>query len=203
MTDNDYLRTVPRQARSQARLEAIFDATGRVLADGGVDALSITAVATEAGIPPASVYDYVADSRSLLAAFVTHRFNSSNQLMAAALVPTATREDAMDNVRAVFGLYFELLRTDRGFRLAIAASQADDRLATISFADSQRNAGHLERMLRPFYPADEWGVLADRCLLAVHLSGAAARMMLMIDDADVERMIETYINVFTAPISHG
>lgn len=43
--------------------------------------------------------------------------------------------------------------------------------------------------------------MADRCLLAVHLSGAAARMLLMIDEADTQRMIDTDINVFTPSIT--
>ncbi|MEZ5228858.1 MAG: ABC transporter permease subunit [Acidimicrobiales bacterium] len=145
---------MPQQARSTERLHRIYDATGRVLADGGIEALSITAVATEAGIRPASVYDYVADSRALLAAFVTQRFDDSGHEMAEVLVPAATLDEALANVRKVFRVYFDLMRRDRGFRIAIAASQADDELVRISFEDSQRNAGHLRAMLVPFLGAE-------------------------------------------------
>ncbi|MEZ5379271.1 MAG: TetR/AcrR family transcriptional regulator [Acidimicrobiales bacterium] len=203
MTMNPYLRNVPQQARSTERLHRIYDATGRVLADGGIEALSITAVATEAGIPPASVYDYVADSRALLAAFVTQRFDDSGHEMAEVLVPAATLDEALANVRKVFRVYFDLMRRDRGFRIAIAASQADDELVRISFEDSQRNAGHLRAMLVPFLGAESEQEVLDRCLLAVHLSGAAARMLLMIDDADIDRLIATYIDVFVANIASG
>ncbi len=203
MQPNPYLRTAPRQARSVARLDAIYDATGKVLAEGGIEALSITAVASEVGIPAASIYDYVADARSLLAAYATHRFNESAEALSGVLVPGDSLTESLARVRTILGLYLEQLRSDCGFRLAVAAIQADDQLVDISFQDSLRNAEQLQQMFEPFVEADRAQELADRCLLAVHLSGAAARLLLMLDEADTQRMIETYIDVFTANFTEG
>ncbi len=185
-----------------ARLEAIFDATGAVLAAGGIEALSITAVASEVGIPAASVYDYVADSRSLLAAYVTHSYEMAAEALAGILVPTDTLDQAVEQIRTIFKLFLDLFRRNDGFRIAVTASQADDTLANISFADSKRNAAALEAMLTPFVDRSRHNELADRCLFAVHLSGPAVRMLLLIDEADAERMIETYISVFTDNITN-
>ena len=60
------LRRVPAQERSRRRVEAILDATARVAVQEGVAEMTTRSIAVEAGVPPASVYQYYADREAVL-----------------------------------------------------------------------------------------------------------------------------------------
>src|SRR5512137_3082781 len=66
------IRTAPRKApaqkRSRATVEAIVDATARVLVRDGYDALSTNRVAREAGVSVGSLYQYFPGKEALVAA---------------------------------------------------------------------------------------------------------------------------------------
>lgn len=181
-------------------MEAILDACGRVLDAGTTDALSITSVAAEADIPAASVYDYFLDSRALLAAYVARCFEQNSEALGAFFAPAESAADALENVRLVLVAYCELYATNTAFRTAIAASQADDELLSISVEDSKRNARLLQEMLRPFTKPEQAQVLSDRSLIAVHMSGAFARLIRVSPPHEAERLIQTYIDAFVADI---
>ena len=76
MSDTLSLRTwrkEPRQARSGATVETIFEATVQILIDGGVGALTTTRVAARAGVSVGTVYQYFPHKQALmLALFERH-----------------------------------------------------------------------------------------------------------------------------------
>jgi AcrR family transcriptional regulator len=72
-TDNErppLKRRVPQQVRSRDRVERILEAAGQLVVDGGVESLSTRAIATAAGLPVASLYQYFADKEEILLALV-------------------------------------------------------------------------------------------------------------------------------------
>ena len=62
------VRRVPTQQRSRRRVEAILDAAERLVLADGVEALTTRAIATQAGVPVASLYQYFADKEAVLLA---------------------------------------------------------------------------------------------------------------------------------------
>ncbi|TNE86932.1 MAG: TetR/AcrR family transcriptional regulator [Deltaproteobacteria bacterium] len=63
-------RKQPKQARSRATVEAILEATARVLVEDGYDALSTNRVAKVAGVSIGSLYQYFPNKESLVLAIV-------------------------------------------------------------------------------------------------------------------------------------
>jgi AcrR family transcriptional regulator len=61
-------RSVPLQARSRARFDAIVDAAALLFADHGYEAVTMDAIAKKAGTPIGSVYQYFADKRAVFGA---------------------------------------------------------------------------------------------------------------------------------------
>jgi AcrR family transcriptional regulator len=59
-------RKTPRQARSEATVESIFDATIQVLLAGGVARLTTTRVAERAGVSVGTMYQYFPHKQALL-----------------------------------------------------------------------------------------------------------------------------------------
>lgn len=63
-------RREPAQARSRERVERILEAASDIVVSHGVDALTTRAIAAEAKIPVASLYQYFSDRDAILLALV-------------------------------------------------------------------------------------------------------------------------------------
>lgn len=61
-------RVQPSQARAQRKIDAILDAAAELLQRLGADAVSTTAIAAQAGVPPATVYHYFDNRLAVFAA---------------------------------------------------------------------------------------------------------------------------------------
>jgi AcrR family transcriptional regulator len=83
-------RKRPRQARSQATVDAILGATARVLVKHGFEGLTTNAVATAAGVSIGSLYQYFPNKDSLVAALIEDHIDKMNKAVLAELARVAT-----------------------------------------------------------------------------------------------------------------
>lgn len=72
-------RKQPRQARSRALVEAVLDATERVLAQEGTEHATTTRVAEVAGVSVGSLYQYFPSREALMAAVIERRVERDEQ----------------------------------------------------------------------------------------------------------------------------
>ncbi len=82
-------RKRPRQARSQATVDAILHATTRVLVRHGFDGLTTNAVATRAGVSIGSLYQYFPNKEALVAALIERHIEDMNAAILAELARVA------------------------------------------------------------------------------------------------------------------
>ncbi len=198
MSYERFLRTVPRQARSVARLDAILDATGRVLETASVDQLTITAVATEAGVSTASVYDYVADTRALVACFVIRSLDRNFDNLVSGLTPVASIDDLRPTIRYGLSVFIDLYRNSPGLRSALAAMAADPELERINHDDNQRIADAYIALVAPFVRPELHRELADRALLAVNFARPLVSLTMLVPEDRAEELIQTFLLVFSS-----
>lgn len=92
-------RKRPSQSRSRATVEAIVQATARVLLKDGYEACSTNRVAETAGVSIGSVYQYFPNKESLVVAVMERHLTELQEAMAARLgelgsadLPTTVRE---------------------------------------------------------------------------------------------------------------
>jgi AcrR family transcriptional regulator len=78
-------RKSPRQARSVATVEAIFEATIQVLLAGGESQLTTTRVAERAGVSVGTMYQYFPHKKALLYAMLRERLETLPKAMEAAV----------------------------------------------------------------------------------------------------------------------
>lgn len=97
-------RKTPRQARSQAMVEAILDATARILARDGREAANTNAIAREAGVSIGSLYQYFPNREAIIAALVQRHGHRIHAIVAGADEPPPAdlAEAATRLVAAVF-----------------------------------------------------------------------------------------------------
>src|SRR5678810_1023221 len=82
-------RKRPRQARSQATVDSILEATARVLVKQGFDGLSTNAVATAAGVSIGSLYIYFPNKEALVSALIDRHMEEMNTAILAELTRVA------------------------------------------------------------------------------------------------------------------
>jgi AcrR family transcriptional regulator len=83
-------RKRPRQQRSQATVDAILDATARVLCSTGYDRASTNRVALAAGVSVGSLYQYFPSKEALVAALAERHVAQMTTLVKTKLAEVAT-----------------------------------------------------------------------------------------------------------------
>lgn len=195
-----FLRTVPRQRRSVARLAAILDGVGDVLEEGGAQALSMTAVSAASGVPLASIYDYFTDTKSMVGAFCgwNHQENLGDiaeivgpDLQADQITATFTR--ALEHFRAQ-------MRNRPGSHHADAICDADPELHAFRLHQVRVFADLLEASIRPHVPEEIIDKLAPRALLGTYLVTSLSRLTRAVDPDEAKLLIDMYVEVFLDPL---
>jgi len=102
-------RKPPRQARALATVEAILEATARILELGGLNALNTNAVAETAGVSVGSLYQYFPGKEALLAALLRRK--------RAELISALRREQALADQRDLRSVVDGLIRASIAHQL--------------------------------------------------------------------------------------
>ncbi|MBU4435607.1 MAG: TetR/AcrR family transcriptional regulator [Alphaproteobacteria bacterium] len=79
-------RRKPAQARAEATVEAIFDATFQLLETGGLDALTTNHIAQRAGVSIGTLYQYFGGKQQILAAMAQRRAEAARGKIAQTLI---------------------------------------------------------------------------------------------------------------------
>jgi AcrR family transcriptional regulator len=82
-------RKKPSQERSQATVDAILDATARVLCSTGYDRASTNRIALSAGVSVGSLYQYFPSKEALVAALVEQHITAMTTLVTSKLAEVA------------------------------------------------------------------------------------------------------------------
>lgn len=141
--DGAVLARVPRQARSRDKVARALAAAERLLAREGSGALTLTAVAREAGVSVGALHQYLPDREAIVRALLTRYHARFERLMAELVAGPALETD--DPVGFVVDAFIDLHRRSAGVRaLGLEAAQRD----VHAREHKARMAGMLEQVLR-------------------------------------------------------
>jgi AcrR family transcriptional regulator len=79
-------RREPVQQRSRERVEMIVKAASELLAEGGVEALTMRSLAARVEIPVATIYRYFANREEIIAAYLDHHLEQIDAAVEAAVL---------------------------------------------------------------------------------------------------------------------
>lgn len=105
------LKKIPKQSRSKAMVEALVEATARVLRREGAEAVTTNRVAAVAGVSVGSLYQYFPGKDALIYAVLERQERAQLQLMARVLTPSAD-ESLPQLVRRVVDALVQFHRDD-------------------------------------------------------------------------------------------
>ncbi|TDU02048.1 TetR family transcriptional regulator [Streptomyces sp. 846.5] len=109
------LRRTPRQARAKDKVARALVAADRLLAEEGINALTITRVAAEAGVSVGALYQYLPDRDAIVEALADQHLGRLEALMDS-FVATARPEDPSDPVDVLVDAFAQHYRSEPGFR---------------------------------------------------------------------------------------
>jgi AcrR family transcriptional regulator len=110
----------PRQARSHATVNAILDATARVLDREGLDAATTTRIAEVAGVSVGSLYQYYSHRDAILMALQDREFDKAVALLETVLAESNLRKKPGETVSAVVKGLMELYSKCPGLHRVLA-----------------------------------------------------------------------------------
>jgi AcrR family transcriptional regulator len=180
-------RPLPTQERSRLRVESILEATHRLLAGGGVEACSVAAIAAEAGITPASLYRYFADSSAVLHALAEAMLEKTHTQLRDAMGLIQSAADIEPVMKRAVDSYISSFREDRALRELWFGTMSDPSLIALNVADSRRNGDLIASAIAPFseHPLP---VLRARGFLVAHTVGSAVGLMLDVEPKEQARL---------------
>lgn len=113
------MRKKPQQARSRQMVDALVDATARVIAQRGLDGTTTPAIAEAAGVSVGSLYQYFDGKDALITALLDKLVGDLTRLLdqqaeASAALPLR------DMVRAAIALTMAFMRSNEGLYLELA-----------------------------------------------------------------------------------
>lgn len=117
------MRRRPQQARSQAKVDAVLDAADALVAEGGLEAMTTTAVADRAGVAVGTLYQYFEGAPALATALLARHGEAFTSELAVVLEARRFRRKR-DAANAALDAFIAYCRSHPPF-LALWRAQAD------------------------------------------------------------------------------
>ncbi|MYS87652.1 TetR/AcrR family transcriptional regulator [Embleya scabrispora] len=142
----DGLRKKPQQARSRARVDAIFAAATDILAADGVEGLTMRRLAAQAGVPSGTLYQFFEDKPAVLAAVTRHHMGAFATAMDE-LIDRAGQAPWPELIDIVFDNYVQLYRENPGYLAIRAGRRLTPELLRLDDANNDLVADGIRRIL--------------------------------------------------------
>jgi AcrR family transcriptional regulator len=160
------LRRTPQQARSRARVTQVLEAAERLLVADGVEALTTTRVAGEAGVSVGSLYQYLPDRGAIIDA-LAGTYLARLEAVMDGFVEAAAAQRWPDPVAVLVNGFADLYRTEHGFRALWFGSGLTEQTRAADRQHKRRMAQGVRRALLVLDLVDDGLELVTACEAAV------------------------------------
>jgi AcrR family transcriptional regulator len=180
-------RRPPEQARARDRFERILEASERMLVEGGFEALTMAAVAREAGVNIATLYERFPNRSALLRTLAT-RYAERLQGLVGIIAEEADPEHMEATVVRMIDAVHAFHLANPAYLAIWSGAQSQPDLKALDAEDTQAQAHTLAELLGRFDPpVHEPDATALAVLLAVgHIlrhAAAAPEPVLLVNEA--------------------
>lgn len=183
-------RLRPRQDRAQQTYDKLLDATGVLLAEVGIDAISTNMICARAGLTPPALYRYFKDKYALIEALAERLMDRQH-----ARVEAWLRAHAPGGMEALAAHVEPLLRelaavtaAQPGALWVYRAMRAAPRLSRVRLASHQRVTDELTEVYAALMPKAPRSMLWTRTRLAVEFAYATDEMIAESEGADLDAL---------------
>lgn len=198
MKDEITLRKTPSQQRSKATVDAIKSAAAGLFEAQGIDNISMTHIASEAGMSKPALYRYFPNKQSLIRsmaedALAYYRDEIQAKLDWQSLSPAQLMRQGLEAYCAIH------LREPYRIQLR-AAINADPELSRLDFEDSKANAKVIAQMVNEANPGVSMEDATRRSLLIIELSDSLLRLLARSGVSDRQALLEEFVQRFSSDL---
>ncbi|MET7297370.1 TetR/AcrR family transcriptional regulator [Embleya sp. NPDC005575] len=169
------LRKRPQQARSRARVEAIFSAATDILAKDGVEGLTMRRLAAAAGVPSGTLYQFFEDKPAVLAAVARHHMDAFAAAMDD-LINRAGRAPWPELIDTLFDNYVQLYRDNPGYLAIRAGRRLTPELLRVDDTNNDLVADGIRRILIAQHALPDTPDVAVAARAGVHAADAVLQL---------------------------
>ncbi|MBV1887455.1 MAG: TetR family transcriptional regulator [Parvibaculaceae bacterium] len=182
----------PAQARAKARVEALLEAAVILIAEKGSEAMRMSEVASQAGVPIGSLYQYFPDKAALLLE-LAQIYNLRIRAQIGAMLETVqTQADIAPLLNDLLEGYYQMFLDEPVARDIWCGTQAHKSLQWCDIEDSRLNGGLVFENLKQFYPKSKWPELKTSSFLIMQLTGAAVRLAIALEPEEGRAVMNSY-----------
>ncbi|MGM4980003.1 MULTISPECIES: TetR/AcrR family transcriptional regulator [Rhizobium] len=193
-------RKRPQQERSIQRVDAILAVAARLIAEKGVSAVKMTELATVAGIPIGSIYQYFPDKAAIVRALLERHANLIQQKVGEAFAAVRSLDHAVELVCGMIDWYYREFRGDPAYLGVWLGTEIDRDILQLNMQHSNHVAEIFLSNIQPFLPAESRIDLKARTQLFSHLIGASVRFAIMSDHGMSIRLLHEWKQVIRATL---
>eukprot|EP00435_Cladocopium_sp_Y103_P077268 s1_g1007.t1 len=186
------VRKIPTQARAKERFERILDAARSLIEENGSEHLKMSDVATRAGVPIGSVYQYFPDKAAIIITLAERIMELVHDGLAQAMGEVTCLEEGEAALKSTLMAYYELFLAEPVACDIWFGIQADKTLNVLDIEDSRANGEIVFRTLKKFTPKRDWKRLETACFLVMQLTGMAVRLAISVDRKEGDRIMSVY-----------
>lgn len=189
------LRRNPKQDRSRERVDEILNVAMRLIAEKGIDAVTMKEVALLSGGPIASVYQYFPNKSAILATLYERYNGSAGEIMQECMTNIADLAGLHDAIDRLIFRYHAMMKADMALIDLVNAVHADKSL----HADDLRQT---EELVAAFFDRschvlsrDVWPQYRRTVFLLFQLASATVRIALAMPDEEGEALVREYAGI--------
>ncbi len=181
----------PKQERSKLRRDQILQAASSIILQKGCANLTISEIASIAGITPGSMYQYFRNKQAIVLALGEYYIEIYQQRLAKVFAnPVNNRAELSALFLQVLELHYQLFRDDPVVRDIWAGTATDKEMQDLDQQDTARHLAVFCEVAAPFFPAEASAELHRTLNLLLHFAIAGSRLALEQTTAEGRKTME-------------
>jgi AcrR family transcriptional regulator len=191
--DRTQVKRIPQQERSQARFEKVLEASLRLFAARGYEAVSMREISREAKMPIASVYQYFPMKLAIVREMWSRYTSSITGALGEGIQRSlAAGEDHSDElIGAIVDRMAQLQAANPAFIEIWSCVAASMDLRELNVEDTLHNARSIADFLHKMHPKAPASALYDRALIAIEMSSSTTRLALCLPEPHRARILQS------------
>lgn len=186
------MRRKPKQQRSQNRVEDILSAAMALVGEKGIAALTMREIASSAGIPLASVYQYFPNRSAVIATLYQEVSRQTREYVAERVAMVDSAADILEAAYAAVDMFYERMKANPAIPDLMVAIQGDKALLDMDIEETKLQADVFTEYTRRFVAEEDRPAFDRAARILFHLAGATVRLSLRMEPEAGNRVVEDY-----------
>ncbi|GAB7518358.1 TetR/AcrR family transcriptional regulator [Rhodococcus sp. no. 34] len=187
-------RRLPEQQRSKARVEAILDCAAELIARDGIDAMTMSELASAADLRLPSIYRYFPGKTAIVQTLLERYETLVRARLIESIAPAGTVQDAREVISSVVRGYWQIFRDDTTYAAVWSAAVANPDLARIDVENTRQTSALIADVIRGVVPESLQYDVDQLVFTCNHIAGSTVRFATLVDPDEAERIVDMLVD---------